>query len=1855
MGEYKRFALLVFVIIGPLLIVGAPGGYAAQAETREVVAAVARDFYPEYVVDADGRPGGFSIDLMNAVAKRAGLSVTYRLFEAWSDLIAALERGDADVVPVVSITSAREGRMLFTRPLVTSPASLFVRQDTDDVRGWSDLAGRRVGVIAGGVSEELLSEREKSARLVPYARLQDALFGLLSGEVDALVSFESSVWKVSERARLADRIKVVGDPLTQVKRAIAVRQDLPGLRDRLDAAVADFLDSSEYRKLYSEWYAAPPSLWNPGRIGWVAGASVALLLLGMLFWQSLSLRAESRRLAERKRAAVEFPARVISQACGLIALALGFAVLLGWVFEVTALKSVLPGLFAMQPWAAITIALAGGALLVATVPGRMAAATSTALGGTVLIIGLQMLLQHATGVDLGTDRWFFPEAVGNQPGHPHPGRVAEVTSIAFALLGTVLLLARVERAWARVVFSTIGTVGLLLMAAPLVGYLIGAGVLQSATFFTPIALHAALGLVVLFLGALALRPDTGWMAVLSGDMPGATSARLLLPVTVTGPVLLAWLFTSGRQAGLYGPDFQVGLITLATIALLGNALLWNAARLDRLHRARLAAAEALRQSEERYRSLVEAQPDPICQFLPDTTLTFVNRAYAKYYGREPQELIGKRWLDFAASDERPRFLDELATFTPEHPERHEETRSTRADRKLRWYLCHVYGFFDDAGNILSFQTFGTDITARKGAEEHLAEQLGLLTAITDSAADAIFVSDGEDCVTLMNPAAERIFGWSRQELTGRKLHDAIHDRHPDGRPYPASECPLSRVYTTGETLLRHEDVFFHKDGSQVPVACSNAPLMIEDRIAGSVLVAHDITERKRTDAALRESEARYRTAGDAIRYGVWVCNPEGGVEFVSQTFLDLIGKTLDEVKPRGWLDRLPPEDLKPTLEAWHKCVRTGSEWTWEHRVKGKDGAWRTILSLGRPVRDDRDRITSWVGFNLDISARKEAEDALRESEVRFRGTFENAAVGIANVGTDGAWLRVNQRLCEILGYSHAELLQKHFQEMTHPEDLPFNLDRFTALMRGEIDTYHLEKRYLHKDGHAVWVDLTAAVQRDDAGNPAYCIAIIEDIGARKRAEEALRESEARLRRTVENAPFPIMVHAEDGEVVHLSQAWLDLTGYTREEIGTIAAWTERAYGERKEVVRADIDQLYALEQAVDEGEDLIRTADGRTRVWTFRSSPLGSDDRGRRLVVSMAADVTERKEAEQALRESEIRMRALLDASQDEILLLSAEGRVLAINKAAQRRLAKRAGGSIPVGAHLDRLLPQDQVDSRMAIVRQVASTATLDHRDVLIRSRWFEFWFYPVLEPDKPVSEVAVYAREITAQKKSQADLSKLFQAIQQSPTSVVITDRDGNIEYVNPKFTDVTGYTLAEAIGRNPRILKSGHTPPEQYAELWNTITAGGVWRGEFLNKKKNGELFWELASIAPVREGEKITNFVAVKENITERREMEEQLRQSQKTQAVGQLTGGIAHDFNNLLAIVMGNLQLLQERVSGDAKAREYLDDALWSAKRGGELTHRLLAFARKQPLKPAVIDLNDVVRGMTELLRRTLGASIRIEESLAPNLWKAFADRGELENALVNLAVNSRDAMRSTGTLTLETRNAVLDEDYAEQYEEVTPGEYVLFAVADTGTGMSAEIMQRAFEPFFTTKEVGQGSGLGLSMVYGFVKQTGGHVSIYSRVGQGTCVKLYLPRAPSSPVGREKDSPDVFPEDLGNRVVLVVEDEARLRKVAVKMLDRLGLQSLQAETAKDALELLADTHVDVLFTDIELPGGMNGTELADVAHHLYPELKVLFTTGYARETTLHEGGLHERAPWLLKPYSHQELSRELKALLAPTVH
>ncbi len=751
---------------------------------------------------------------------------------------------------------------------------------------------------------------------------------------------------------------------------------------------------------------------------------------------------------------------------------------------------------------------------------------------------------------------------------------------------------------------------------------------------------------------------------------------------------------------------------------------------------------------------------------------------------------------------------------------------------------------------------------------------------------------------------------------------------------------------------------------------------------------------------------------------------------------------------------------------------------------------------------------------------------LRVSEARFRRTFENAAVGIAHVGVDGSWLRVNQRLCEIVGYTREELLRKTSQDITHPDDQKAGLDSFGSLLRGEIGSHSQEKRYLHKDGHIVWINLTTALQRDDAGQPLYCISIVEDINARKQAEQKVSETDTR--------------------------------------------------------------------------------------------------------------------------------MRALLDASEDEIMLVSTEGRILAINQAAERRLARRIAELDPVGADLGVLLPADLAQSRLAIIRTVAASRSPAHLETPIRARWFEFWFYPVRHRGQAVSEVAMYAREITDRKRAENELRRLYQAIQQSPSSVVITDVQGQIVYVNPKFCEVTGYAQDEVIGKNPRVLKSGLTRPDEYQQLWAAITSGRIWRGEFCNRKKNGDLYWETASIGPVKDDEgQIISFVAVKEDVTDRRAVEDQLRQSQKMQAIGQLTGGIAHDFNNLLTIILGNLQLLERGVGVDERRRGFIDDALWAVTRGSELTHRLLAFARMQPLRPTVVHLNDVVRRLNDLLRRTLGSRVNVVEDLDPGIPAVLVDPGELERALVNLAINARDAMPDGGTLSVQTRTATLDADYVERCPDVVPGDYVLLTVSDTGTGIPAELLGRIFEPFFTTKEVGQGSGLGLSMVYGFVKQSGGHVCVESKVGAGTAFKLFLQPAITAGAGvgdtALQDGQGFF---VAGKIALVVEDEPRLLRFAARLLEEVGFAVLQAGNGEEALlRAEATERVDLLFADLELPGGMNGPAIAGRVRKRHPAVKVLYTTGHPAGLGGGRARLPHDAPVVAKPYTRQALTRELSALFA----
>jgi signal transduction histidine kinase len=389
--------------------------------------------------------------------------------------------------------------------------------------------------------------------------------------------------------------------------------------------------------------------------------------------------------------------------------------------------------------------------------------------------------------------------------------------------------------------------------------------------------------------------------------------------------------------------------------------------------------------------------------------------------------------------------------------------------------------------------------------------------------------------------------------------------------------------------------------------------------------------------------------------------------------------------------------------------------------------------------------------------------------------------------------------------------------------------------------------------------------------------------------------------------------------------------------------------------------------------------------------------------------------------------------------------------------------------------------------------------------------------------------------------------------------------------------------------------------------------------------------------------------------ERRIMERQLRQTQKMEAMGQLTGGISHDFNNLLGVIVANADLLLDLVKGRAQETELANEILASALRGAALTHRLLAFARQQPLSPQVIALNEHLPRIMTILGRTLGEPIAIVTLLAEDLWETRVDPSQIEDALLNLAINARDAMPNGGALTIETANASLDEHYSSLHPEVVPGDYVMLAMTDTGTGIPPEIIERVLEPFFTTKEPGKGTGLGLSMVYGFAKQSAGHLSIYSEVGVGTTIRLYLPRAygeaPRKAVTEESDHAPL----IGGERILLVDDNAALRRVTLRRLTILGYRVEEADDGHAALALLDAGHrFNLLFTDIGLPGGINGFELADQARRRQPDLKVLFTTGYGNNGA--QGGLEAGGTQHLirKPYRSAELTAKLRAILANVV-
>jgi len=884
----------------------------------------------------------------------------------------------------------------------------------------------------------------------------------------------------------------------------------------------------------------------------------------------------------------------------------------------------------------------------------------------------------------------------------------------------------------------------------------------------------------------------------------------------------------------------------------------------------------------------------------------------------------------------------------------------------------------------------------------------------------------------------------------------------------------------------------------------------------------------------------------------------------------------------------------------------------------------------------------------------------------LRAVVDTAVDGVILIDADGRVLMFNPACEKLFGYSADDVVGQNVK-MLMPAPYRDEHDRYLANFKRtgvrKIIGIGREVTGQRRDGTMFPMDLSVGEAKRDG--QSIFVGIIHDLTDRERQERAIRETAARLQALVETAVDGMIMIDAAGNVLMFNPACEKLFGYLASEVigQNVKMLMPAPYRDEHDRYLDNFHRT-GVRKIIGIGREVTgQRKDGTTFPMNLSVGEAKQD--GENVFVGIVHDLTERARAEQAVRDSERSFRLLVEGVTDyAIYMLDLDGRVASWNGGAQRIKQYEAGEII--GRHFRQFyLPEERAGGEPERnLEHARREGRFEAETWRIRKDGSKFWASVVIDPIRSENGqligFAKVTRDISERRRAEQTIRETAARIEvlfeTAVDGIIMIDAHGCISKFNPACEKLFGYAAAEVIGQNVKMLMPAPYRDEHDRYLESYQRTGvrkiiGIGR-EVRGQRKDGSVFPMDLSVGEAKQdGESV--FVGIVHDLSERKHTEEQLVQAQKMEAVGQLSGGIAHDFNNLLTVIVGNAEFLADELKARHDLQRLADSIVQAGERGAELTQRLLAYGRRQTLNPVEIDCNQLVAGMRKLLQRTLSEEIDIKVSLDPELASAFADAGQLENAILNLAINAKDAMPDGGSITITTANIHLDARYAEQHPEVHPGDYAMIAVTDDGSGMPKEILEHVFEPFFTTKDVGKGSGLGLSMVYGFVKQSNGHVAIYSEPGLGTTVRIYLPatataaeRAPSLPA-------EVDETAAGKETVLVAEDDPFVRAYAVNCLQSFGYRVVEAVDGRDALNKLSGgVSADLLFTDVVMPGGINGWELAVNARKVRPELKVLLTSGYALEALAERGRLPAGAVVLNKPYRKAELARRVREALAP---
>ena len=1336
--------------------------------------------------------------------------------------------------------------------------------------------------------------------------------------------------------------------------------------------------------------------------------------------------------------------------------------------------------------------------------------------------------------------------------------------------------------------------------------------------------------------------------------------------------------------------------------------------IERLRRReRELEAEVARLHDERvppraghYRAIFESAVDfAIITSDPEGSITAWNPGAERILGWSAGEMLGRAAATFFTPEDRA--ADRPATemrCAAETGRSADERWHLRKDGSRFWASGEMMPLRSSDGSALGFLKILRDRTEATAAEGETRRVRDELQVVTDALPVLISFIDRDHVYRFVNRYYETWFGRPASEILGHRVEEVV------GAATYADRLPFMARALAGEDIVFDAKMPFRGGAARQSEIRYIPRRTTGGAVDGFFVMVADIAERERAQADLREAEDRLRLALESSGTGIYDYDLINGALTWDLRTRALFGLSPDDPVSyeEAFLPGLHPDDRERTDRTVQAAIGAVEGFDTEYRVVGlRDGIERVLAAKGNTVFRDGEPVR-FVGTVRDVTEARAAEARAQ----RLAALVEQSTdfIGIADAA--GMPEYVNEAGRRLVGLASLdEACARNLVDYFVPEDQATVLGQALPAVR-EAGFWGGDLAFRNfATGAAVPVHYTIFPVRDAQGALSGYGTVTRDLTERRRQDAfrtALIELGDRFQACGDTAGMAYAAAEVMARTLGLDRAGYGTVDGTLDTVEIERDWT--APGVASVAGRHRLSDYGEVRAGLTEGREVVIadvTVDPRTAAAPEHLLGIGVRalinvpvmERGRvvalfflhdrevrdwrpdklafvRDVAERTRAAIERLRAEASRRESEAQFRAFAQAMPNHVWAATSDGALYWFNEQVYAYCGARPGELD--GTAWAAIVHPDDVEAAGRAWADSLATGTPYETEFRIRRadgtyRWFLVRAEPIHGADGAVVRWVGTNTDIEDRRRAAAQLQSLNENLEQLveertrdrdrmwrlSTDVMLVARfDAVIVAVNPAWTTLLGWSEDDLVGRSFTDLLHPDDAASTAAAVGDLSAGAVIPRFENRYRHRDGSYRW--LSWTAVPDASFIhavgRDFTVEKEAAEALAKTEEALRQSQKMEAVGQLTGGLAHDFNNLLAGISGSLELMQTRMSqgrmGDLD--RYMTVAQGAAKRAAALTHRLLAFSRRQTLDPKPTNVNRLVHDMEELVRRTVGPGIHLEVVGLSGVWPALIDPGQLENALLNLCINARDAMPDGGRITIETANKWID-DAGSRRHDLPPGQYLSVCVTDTGTGMTPDIIDKVFEPFFTTKPTGQGTGLGLSMVYGFARQSGGQVRIYSEVGQGTTVCLYLPRhygeADEDDVARRLA--EVGPAGQGE-TVLIVDDEPSVRMLVTEVLEDLGYTAIEAADSVAGLKVLqSDVRIDLLVTDVGLPGGMNGRQMADAGRERRPDLKVLFITGYAENAVLGNGHLRPGMQVLTKPFVLETLASRIKDLIAET--